>query len=222
MKENKQNIKNALQALVDNLDNPKQVTKSQEKILDAALKLFADRGFEASSTADIAKEAGVAEVTLFRNFKSKNNLLYHILAPIFIQFNSKKYVGPLQEIFEEGSNKNTKEVLKSAFNERLNKLAENQKVVKILLQESYLQPEIKNAIEKYITTPATDSIKTFIRHKKEQGEFSDYNEVTITNLFFYLLFGYIFINYILQDKTSTDESELDELLDIILKGLRKS
>jgi AcrR family transcriptional regulator len=45
------------------------------KILDASLKLFVERGFHGTSTAEIAKTAGVATGTLFHYFKTKEELI---------------------------------------------------------------------------------------------------------------------------------------------------
>lgn len=46
----------------------------KDQILEAASKLFAERGFSRTSTAMLAREAGVAEGTLFRHFKSKDDI----------------------------------------------------------------------------------------------------------------------------------------------------
>lgn len=53
-------------------------TKSNEKenrILNAALTLFVEKGIEQTSTAQIAKEAGIATGTLFTYFKTKEDLI---------------------------------------------------------------------------------------------------------------------------------------------------
>jgi AcrR family transcriptional regulator len=52
--------------------------KSEDKrnaILDAATRLFAERGLTASPTSEISKQAGVAEGTLFTYFKTKDELI---------------------------------------------------------------------------------------------------------------------------------------------------
>jgi AcrR family transcriptional regulator len=52
--------------------------KSEDKrnaILDAATRLFAERGLTAAPTSEISKEAGVAEGTLFTYFKTKDDLI---------------------------------------------------------------------------------------------------------------------------------------------------
>jgi len=52
--------------------------KSEDKrnaILDAAARLFAERGLTAAPTSEISKQAGVAEGTLFTYFKTKDDLI---------------------------------------------------------------------------------------------------------------------------------------------------
>ncbi|MBX9472831.1 TetR/AcrR family transcriptional regulator [Microcella sp.] len=42
-----------------------------DRILDAVLDVWRERGYEASTTAEIARRAGIGEVTLFRRFGDK-------------------------------------------------------------------------------------------------------------------------------------------------------
>jgi len=55
------------------------MTEKQEKILQAALALFAKEGFNATSTSKVAKAAGVSEGLIFRHFGNKEGLLQAIL-----------------------------------------------------------------------------------------------------------------------------------------------
>ena len=47
----------------------------KERILSVALSMFADKGFHATPTSKIAKEAGVSEGLIFKHFGSKKALL---------------------------------------------------------------------------------------------------------------------------------------------------
>ena len=47
---------------------------TEDKILNASIVLFSQKGYSAVTTKEIAKEAGVSEMTLFRHFESKHNL----------------------------------------------------------------------------------------------------------------------------------------------------
>ncbi len=55
------------------IDTPQEVTR--ERIISAAIRLFGQKGYSRSTTRAIAKAAGINEVTLFRQFGNKKNLL---------------------------------------------------------------------------------------------------------------------------------------------------
>ncbi len=58
------------------LKGAKIVEKNKrEKIIDSALMMFVENGFEGSPTSKIAKNAGVATGTLFHYFKTKEELI---------------------------------------------------------------------------------------------------------------------------------------------------
>ena len=48
------------------------------RILDAAIKVFAERGFHSATVAEIAKAAGVADGTIYLYFKGKDDLLLRL------------------------------------------------------------------------------------------------------------------------------------------------
>jgi AcrR family transcriptional regulator len=74
-----------------NRTNPAPRTRSygdvtRQRILEAAERVFARDGFQGATTREIAREAGVNEVTLFRHFRTRDDLLRetilcHSIAP---------------------------------------------------------------------------------------------------------------------------------------------
>ncbi len=56
-----------------------ELTEKSLEILQTSRKLFASKGFKAVTTKEIAKEAGVNELTVFRHFKNKENLFKQII-----------------------------------------------------------------------------------------------------------------------------------------------
>jgi AcrR family transcriptional regulator len=57
----------------------RQARQTRERILQAARETFRDRGYGATTLADIARAAGVAEPTVRAVFKTKPNLVEHLL-----------------------------------------------------------------------------------------------------------------------------------------------
>lgn len=49
--------------------------RTRTRLLAAALELFADRGYDRTTVAEIAAAAGVTEMTFYRHFRSKDQLL---------------------------------------------------------------------------------------------------------------------------------------------------
>jgi len=50
--------------------------QTRRKISDAATRMFLDRGFDNVTVADVAREAGVSSVTVFKHFPRKEDLLF--------------------------------------------------------------------------------------------------------------------------------------------------
>lgn len=49
--------------------------ETSQKIIDATMSLVRDKGYVATTTKDIARQAGVNECTLFRKFKNKQDIV---------------------------------------------------------------------------------------------------------------------------------------------------
>src|SRR5580693_10562783 len=52
-----------------------RVGDKRERILDAAVRVFARKGFHSTRVSEVAKAAGVADGTIYLYFKSKDELL---------------------------------------------------------------------------------------------------------------------------------------------------
>ena len=59
--------------------SPSKPDETRTRIIEAASRLFAEKGFVGATTRAIAEEAEVNEVTLFRHFGSKENLVKAIM-----------------------------------------------------------------------------------------------------------------------------------------------
>ena len=50
----------------------------KRKILNSAIKIFGDKGFQNATISEIAKEAGIGDATIYEYFKSKEDILLEI------------------------------------------------------------------------------------------------------------------------------------------------
>jgi len=75
-----------------NREEKKQET--QKRIVDAAICLFSEKGYEATTVAEITEMAGVAKGTFFNYFKAKEELLIKFQKALFFNELRVLYDGP--------------------------------------------------------------------------------------------------------------------------------
>jgi TetR/AcrR family fatty acid metabolism transcriptional regulator len=68
------------------------------RILESAVRIFARQGFRQSTVSQIAKEAGVADGTIYLYFKNKNDILVH-----FFAFKAKQVFDRFHEEVDRGA-----------------------------------------------------------------------------------------------------------------------
>lgn len=110
--------------------------KRREQILSSAKTVFIDKGFNGATTVEIAKEAGISEVTLFRYFDSKKELFMESIKPVL--FNS------LEQGLNFGSNLRGEQRLVALLKERILFIKEERAVIKLILMESEINPELSD------------------------------------------------------------------------------
>jgi AcrR family transcriptional regulator len=67
-------------------------TDTKTRIMDAAMVLFSTNGFNSTTTRSIAERANVNELTIFRHFKTKDNLLSEVIDNYFAEISMKQQI----------------------------------------------------------------------------------------------------------------------------------
>ena len=103
---------------------------TEEKIMDAALKEFAEKGYAGAKTKVIAERSGLSEMTLFRRFKTKKNLFNHVLKK-----NQNKVVKDFNLIMDESKIENPDDFLKTMIKILFNLTEDNFEFISIAILE---------------------------------------------------------------------------------------
>jgi len=64
---------------------PSRGARTQEKIEQATLALFAEKGVDRTTIGDIARAAGIAEGTLYRHYPSKEELVWQLFSRNYLR-----------------------------------------------------------------------------------------------------------------------------------------
>ena len=178
---------------------------TKERILDEALKLFAQSGYMGTSMNDIADRMGVTKAALYKHYKSKQEILDSIVEKMnrMDQERVKEYDMP------EG---NMKEVVEGYRSTALDKIKEFTKVQflhwtkeefpccfrKMLTLEQYRDPELAKLYQKYLSGGPLLYIEEVFR-----GFTDNEGEARQLALDFY---GPIFLLYSIYDGTEDKEA----------------
>ena len=111
----------------------------KKKTIEAAINLFAKQGYHGTSTLQIAKEAGVSQATVFKYFKTKEDLLYSIIVPII----PKLFLNFLKRTQNTNS---LEELISYAVEDRMMFLKENKNTVKIVFSEILTNENLKTQL----------------------------------------------------------------------------
>ena len=123
-------------------DVTKPLTDKQQRVLDAALEMFADRGYSGVATNEIAKKAGVAEGTIFKTWKTKKELLVAVVAPLFFRIMAPRLMEEVRTLLVQPW-PDVESLLRALFMNRMEFVRDHQRELKVVLQELPFHPEIR-------------------------------------------------------------------------------
>ena len=122
-----------------------EMANGKRQVMLAALHLFADNGINNTSTAQIAKQAGVSQATIFKYFHTKDELLMAILDPLFNNLFSEYKSTFKDKISEVATDKqiSLQQVIYTLVKDRFNIVFENRNAVIILITGILIDDKIR-------------------------------------------------------------------------------
>jgi AcrR family transcriptional regulator len=109
--------------------------KTKQTIIDTAVRLISSYGYNATTTAVIAKETGLSEAIIFKYFKNKENLLREIGNVAIEQIFEHISLIPLRKNVDFSMDFSFREFIRSVLLERLIFFEKNREIITILLAE---------------------------------------------------------------------------------------
>ena len=203
---------------MDSVDNENK-TKEQ-RILEAAIEIFAQKGYNGTTTKEIAQQAGVAEGTIFRYFPKKKDILHGILLKLIESFGPKILGSGLNEIFENTKNKSDKEVIIEFIKNRMNLVDTHLPLVKVIFNEAQYHTDIQSAYFDKIIPPIFKMINQFFENGIEQGRFKNQSPSVMTLTLLGCMASNMIGKKVLGNQRDMDKL-LDESVEIFLNGISK-
>lgn len=149
-----------------------------EEILDAALRLFTEKGFNATRMMDVAKEAGISKGTLYLYFSNKESIFQEVVRQrITPQLDAVEalvndYVGTQTGLLKQLINGWWMGVACSSLSA----------IPKIIIAESGNFPELAEYFTQNVVTRSRRLFAKVIRRGMASGEFREYDAETVARL----------------------------------------
>jgi len=188
--------------------------QGKKKIMRSAVDLISSKGYNGTSTLNIAKHAGLSQATLFKYFKTKVDLLTAILHPVV--------PGLFGSFFEELLTfETTEEKVHYLVHNRMTYLKKNRALMKIIFHELFSNKKLRHE-QIFIWNTIQD--KLLILHKELIADSRVNPEITVPQMVRICvgpLLAYFSQLYIVGDNGEMTEEDLDLLEKQILGGLWK-
>jgi AcrR family transcriptional regulator len=150
-------------------------TETRDRILKSALKLFARKGYDGTTTRELAEAAGVAEGTLFRHFTNKKAILAKVATDGWIEI----LTDLLTELSEMGSYKAVAQVMKR----RMLHLQENADLMRVCFMEVQFHEDLRDQIQTEVVEKMTDVGEAFFQTAMDQGVYRKMNPRLVARVF---------------------------------------
>lgn len=189
-------------------------TETQDRILKAAQRLFARRGYGGTTTRDLAQAAGVAEGTLFRHFENKKAILVEVATQGWVEL--------LTELLTELSEMASYKAVAQVMRRRMLNLTQNTDMLRVCFMEAQFHPELQERIQAEVIDKMTDVAEAFFQTAMDRGTYRPMNPRVVARIFLgmFTVAGFSQMSLAKDANSPQDMKELAETLaDIFLNGV---
>lgn len=196
--------------------------EKEEKILKSAIRIFSEKGFSASTTSEIAKDAGVAEGTIFRYFKTKKDILRGILIQGINMVSGNIVLEGVEKILGEPGQKDLRTILKELFYDRLKLVDTFFPLARVIITEAVFHEDVREAIYQNIAVRALETFRQFHAKMAERDMIrQDMSPDLLFRTILANIAGLIAQRQLFGGKFPSTELdvEIDKMLDVLLYGI---
>lgn len=213
---------NLLDAMIAQSKLSKKTTDKQQKVVETAILLFAEKGYANTSTSEIAKIAGVAEGTIFRHFGTKDNLLLSVILP----FIKESIPSMAEDVFNQLLAQDSacfEDFLRAFLKNRLLFFHKNKEIFQVVIKEVLYSAELRKELFPFFSENIAHRFTKVIEMYIQKGELIDYPSNSLQKSIFTFVGGYFVSRFVLlpQDTVYDDEIEIENIINFIMNGIRK-
>lgn len=156
---------------------------TKNRILEAGLRLFSRKGYLGATTREIAKQAGVAEVTLFRYFPSKEKLFEEMIL-------TYSFLPALRGLVVEVKGMEYRDALSEIARRFLERLYERRDLIRIMHSEMYHYPSKVKIVYHNFIDEMVGTLASYFRELQGRAVLKNFSAEIGARAFLGMLFSY--------------------------------
>ncbi len=180
---------------------------TRERIFDAAIDLFSNRGFDRTSVRDIAHAAGITESAVYRHYAGKDS----ILAAIF-EYTTTRVYTPLPEPPGREAGSPEPSVFRSMLEGLPSYLMADPRLVKIihiLFMEMHHNDRIRDFMKTGYGERADVYTAAIFRQQMDEGRIVPCDPHALARIFNGFRFAWLFQTFILSDRGAISAKKME-------------
>lgn len=157
--------------------------RTRQAIIEAGLRLFSEKGFTGATTREIAKDAGIAEITLFRHFQTKESLFEEVISRY-------SFLPALRNLLPEISNFLYEDALVAIAKKFLDTLYLRKDLIRIMLMEIHRYPEQMQKVYNSLIDEVIKTLASYFENMQKKGVLNEFDVDMGARAFLGMFFSY--------------------------------
>lgn len=192
----------------------------REQLIEVAIDLFSRKGFNGTTTREIATSAGVTEAIIFRHFASKEDFYKAIIDR---KMNSSHLVEWIEEVRSAMARNDDEGVMRRLIAAIIHTHRIDPKFERLMLYAALERNQVALLYMCQVTEAVVTEFRTYFARRQRQGHFVKMPPDAALTAVIGMAFHYAQQTYVHEftDNTFSDDQAIESFARIALRGLRK-
>lgn len=192
---------------------------TKEQIMDVAIELFSQKGYDAVPIREIARTVGINEASIYNHYKNKEDIMDSIISSLIAEFNTGTEEVPVEALFEKYGPEAYMNIAGRAVMERM-KEPHIGKVCRLICIELYHNEKIRAFFKKTFMEPSYVMWEQTFRKMIDLGYIGECDARVLSAEFFdYCVFLY-FDCFIIRYNEAPYETLIEDMINKLSRHIK--
>jgi TetR/AcrR family fatty acid metabolism transcriptional regulator len=194
------------------INTKEKINDKYDRILEAAVKVFAEHGFFQSTVSQIAREAGVADGTIYLYFKNKDDILVQ-----FFSYKTRQVFSRFREEVDGADNAVDK--LRNLIRRHLEEFQNDRNMAIVYRAETHQKSRLVEAQIKEMSKMYLDIVSEIVEQGQEEGVIRKDLYLSLVKRFILGAVDEVINTWIHSDGKYDIGTMADPLVDLFIRGI---